>query len=595
MLEFCSRKTEYKTPFGALATGQTAVFRLRYDVPCKTIHFVWQKDGAAEQVVCMTPNENGWYEVSISFDEIGLYFYRFEIVGTDGRYLFVGRGDNAEAIIGDWLPRWKLTVYDAAFTTPEKYKGKIMYQIFPDRFARVSEQPPSAVTPERRFFHTDPSDIPYDYSDPSRPGGRDYFGGSIAGVREKLPYLQQLGVSIIYFNPIFQSAENHRYSTADYHKIDPYFGTEAEFESFCRQAEQYGISVILDGVFSHTGADSVYFNKENHYESIGAYNSPLSPYYSWYQFEKYPDTYTGWWGFQNLPNVNETDAGYLDFITGKDGVLAHWQRCGADGWRLDVADELPDAFIEALRKRVKSENPEALIIGEVWEHAVEKISYGARRQFLLGRQCDGVMNYPWRIAIIQFVKSGNVSNFAEALQTILEAYPRPALDVMMNILSTHDTRRILTEISGEEVPKSMQSGFRLSPKQRLDALQKVRLCALLQFTLPGIPCIYYGDEIGMEGFADPYCRAFFDWSESENALHSFYVKLGTLRQQFCTDFADGFRLIQKDNGILRFARGKNMEVVVNMGETPLPVKDVLLSTAQNDILEKGQGCIRKRV
>ncbi len=572
MVFFESRNLEYKQPFGALKSGEELKLnlRVRQDVVVKEVHFVLQKDGGQERSYGMEAVGEGLFSLRLSLTEIGLYFYRFEVVRADGSFLFVGRGDKGRAVVGDWLPRWKLTVYHPDFVTADKWKGGVMYQIFPDRFARVSDQRPTVQGPGQRYFHTDTADIPYDYTDPTRPGGKDYFGGSIAGVREKLPYLKGLGVTVIYFNPVFESGENHRYSTADYRKIDPYFGTEEEFVSFCKEAKEAGIEVILDGVFSHTGADSVYFNKENYYDTPGAYNSPDSPYYSWYQFEEYPERYAGWWGFQNLPNVNETDPKYLEFITGEAGVLAHWQGKGAGGWRLGVAGGLPDAFLEALRRRVKAEDPDSLIIGEVWEHAVEKHSYGARRRFLLGEQCDSVMNYPWREAIIQLIKTGKVSAFAEAVQTLWEDYPRPALDTLMNILSTHDTVRILTVLGIGDLPRKLQGQFRLSPEQRAEAERKLKLAALLQFTLPGIPCIYYGDEIAMEGFADPYCRAFFEWEKAEGEMHAYYAGLGRLRREYRAAFAGEFRLLGAEGGVLRFTRGEELLIVVNFSDEALP-------------------------
>lgn len=596
MVFFESRNINCKKPFGAVKCGEKTTFRLRVSegVEVKEVHFVLQEDGAAEKNYVMRPAKEGWFVLELAPKEIGLYFYRFEVVRTDGSFLFVGRGEGGRAMVGDWLPRWKLTVYRSDFVTADKWKGGVMYQIFPDRFARVSDQCPQVKAPGERYFHENTEDVPYDYAHPDRPGGKDYFGGSIAGVRARLPYLKELGVTVIYFNPVFESAENHRYSTADYRKIDPYFGTEEEFISFCKEAKEQGIEVILDGVFSHTGADSVYFNKEHHYESLGAYNSPASPYYSWYQFEEYPDRYKGWWGFQNLPNVNETDPAYLEFITGEQGVLANWQHKGAAGWRLDVADELPDAFLEALHKRVKAEDKDSLIIGEVWEHAVEKVSYGARRRFLLGEQCDSVMNYPWREAIIQLIKTGNVSAFGEAVQTLWEDYPRPALDTLMNILSTHDTVRILTGLGSSDLPKKLQGQFHLSPQQRTQAEQKVRLAALLQFTLPGIPCIYYGDEIGMEGFADPYCRAFFQWQNADNELHDFYCSLGALRAAYRDRFAGEFKLIGARGGVLRYQRGEDICVVVNFSHDSLmPEGEWLLATCKGERLLPGCGAILK--
>ncbi len=577
MIRYESRNEIYKSPFGAVAAGQEVSFRLQaIQEEVRQVRLVLQLDGKTETGYEMQRAEDGWFCLKLALSDIGLYFYRFEVIRTDGSYLFVGRGSKGKAVVGDWLPRWKLTVYDPAFVTAPFWKGGVMYQIFPDRFARTSDTPPAVKAPGARYFHADTKEPPYDYTDPSRPGGKDYYGGSIAGVRQKLDYLKKLGVTVIYFNPVFESAENHRYSTADYRKIDPYFGTEEEFCALCREAEAAGIRILLDGVFSHTGADSVYFNKESHYDTLGAYNSPDSPYYSWYQFEKYPERYAGWWGFQNLPNVNETDPNYLEFITGEEGVLAKWQRCGAGGWRLDVADELPDAFLEALRRRVKAEDPDALIIGEVWEHAVEKHSYGARRRFLLGQQCDSVMNYPWREAIIGLVKTGDVSVFAEAVETLREDYPRPALDTLMNILSTHDTVRILTSLGTGDLPAKMKAQFRLTPERRAEAESMLRLAALLQFTLPGIPCIYYGDEIGMEGFADPYCRAFFDWERVGNELSDYYCRLGAIRSQWRESFAGDFHLLSCERGVMRFLRGRDIMVVINCSDMPLEPQGTLL-------------------
>ena len=584
---FDSRNKKHKDPIGALRQEQSVRLSIQIDtkVAVREVHLNIQSEGGKERTYKMHKFSDGWYELIISLHHSGLYFYRFEVVQENGTFLFVGKGSDGKAVVGDWLPRWKITVFDKDFFTADKYKGGVMYQIFPDRFARVSDTVPSAPVAAERFFRKDTSARPYDYCDPTRPGGKDYYGGSIEGVRQKLPYLRDLGVTIIYFNPIFESNENHRYSTADYCKVDPWFGTNVEFEHFCKEAKEYGIEVILDGVFSHTGADSVYFNKEEHYDSLGAYNSPESPYYEWYQFEQYPDKYKGWWGFKNLPNVNETSPKYLDFITGENGVLAQWQKRGAAGWRLDVADELPDEFLEALRQRVKAEDPDAYIVGEVWEHAVEKISYGARRKFLLGKQCDSVMNYPWREAIIQLVKSGNLSVFGESVQTLWEDYPRPALDTLMNILSTHDTVRILTELGAPALPKKMQGGFVMTPEQRTAALERLRFATLLQFTLPGIPCIYYGDEIGTEGFADPFCRSFFNWEEADNALHGYYAKLGNLRKEYRTDFAGNFEWLGVKNAVARFRRGKNLEIVINCSDAPItPAGKKLIASCQDDAL-----------
>ncbi len=588
MIKFESRNEKFLSPLGAKRVGEEIRFHIEVcsDIAVRQVHLNLQLDGSQEQTYQMVAMENNCYELSLSLQQIGLYFYRFEIVRNDGTFLFIGKGEGGSAMVGDWLPRWKLTVFDADFHTAEKWKGGVMYQIFPDRFARVSSHCPNVKVAAKRYFHKDTAEAPYDYTDPARPGGQDYYGGSIAGVLKKLPYLKKLGVTVIYFNPIFESNENHRYSTADYMNADPFFSTNKEFERFCKKAKKMGIEIILDGVFSHTGADSVYFNKEGHYDSLGAYNSPQSPYYNWYQFEQYPDRYKGWWGFKNLPNVNETCPEFLEFIAGERGVVETWQNRGAAGWRLDVADELPDEFLEKLRKRVKATDPEAYIVGEVWEHAVEKISYGERRKFLLGKQCDSVMNYPWREAIIQLVASGNLSAFGECVQTLWEDYPRPALDTLMNILSTHDTTRILSELGQLSMSGKMPIGYRMSEQQRLSAIQKLRLAALLQFTLPGIPCIYYGDEIGMEGTADPYCRAFFEWEKVGNEIYQYYCALGQMRGKYREEFMSDFAWSGICDGVATFSRGTHITVVINFSDAAIePGGKCLIKSCDGELLQ----------
>ncbi len=590
MVDFISRKQEYRYPTGAVKSGQPVRFRLHVSegVAVRQVHLVCKCDGGKEETFVMYDIGKGWYEISLAKEVPDLYFYRFEVVKEDGNFLFVGKGEDGRAVVGDWLPEWKWVVYDKDFSVADKWKGGVMYQIFPDRFHRVCDKAPDVRAPGKRYFHSDVREKPYDYTDPDRPGGKDYYGGSIEGVMEKLNYLKELGVTIIYFNPIFESAENHRYSTADYRNVDGYFGTNEQFVKLCRTAREMGIDIILDGVFSHTGADSVYFNKEGYYKTLGAYNSKQSPYYDWYQFESFPEKYKGWWGFKNLPNVNETSAGYLDFITGKDGVLSLWQERGAAGWRLDVADELPDEFLYALHRRVKENDPDSYIVGEVWEHAVEKISYGARRKFLLGGQCDSVMNYPWREAIIQLVKTGNVSNFCETVQTICEDYPRPALDGLMNILSTHDTCRILSELGAPNLPKKMQAEFVMSDEQRARALSRLRTAALIQFTLPGIPCIYYGDEVGMEGFADPYCRGYFDWQNGDGKLHDYYAALGKMRALYRDRFAGDFAFISCEGGVIRYRRGEDIEVVLNFSGAPIKVDlEKIVTSDEGEMLSVG--------
>ncbi|MGN0983514.1 MAG: glycoside hydrolase family 13 protein, partial [Gemmiger sp.] len=400
----------------------------------------------------------------------------------------------------------------------------------------------------------------------------DYFGGDFEGIRQKLPYLQKLGVSCIYLNPIFEAHSNHRYNTANYLKADPLLGTNEEFAVLCAEAKQHGIRVILDGVFSHTGSDSIYFNKEGRYGPGGAYRDRNSPYRSWYDFDSgYSCGYRSWWGFETLPEVQEDSPSYVEFVCGKGGVIDTWLGLGASGFRLDVADELPDDFIEKIRAAVKSHGQDKLLIGEVWEDATTKEGFGRRRTYLRGKGLDTVMNYPFRNAAIDFVKGADAGEIADRILSICENYPAPALDCAMNFLSTHDTERAITAIAGEPAngrDRYWQSGRVIPPDQMDDAVRRLLLGYAMIFTLPGVPCIYYGDEIAMQGYRDPFNRAYFDWNSTEERLRGPLRTIANLRRS-CDAF-DGGRLeiVEAEGDILHYRRvgaTHTAEIILNRG------------------------------
>ncbi|MBR2040202.1 MAG: glycoside hydrolase family 13 protein, partial [Clostridia bacterium] len=430
----------------------------------------------------------------------GLYWYSFRYTSAHGDFEVKRTGESLGCVTSDG-ECWQQTVYSADFETPDWLNGGIIYQIFPDRFynsGKIKEN-----IPEDRYICEDW------YAQPEfrQPNGKkrlcnDYYGGDLKGIEEKLPYLKGLGVSCIYLNPIFEAHSNHRYNTADYLKIDPHLGDEKDLESLVKSAKKQGIEIILDGVFSHTGDDSVYFNKYNRYDSVGAYNSTSSPYFSWFNFKEYPNKYAAWWGIETLPETNENDLSFSNFITGEDGVIKHWLDFGVKGFRLDVADELPDGILDKIRMAVKRDSSENYLLGEVWEDASNKISYGSRRRFLRGRQLDSVMNYPFANAIIDFVKGGNGERLINVVMSIMENYPKPAIEVLMNHIGTHDTARILTMLGCDYIPKTReeQAVYSLSAENREKAINLLKLAVVLQYTLPGVPSIYYGDETGMEGF-----------------------------------------------------------------------------------------------
>ena len=550
---------------------------------CRHIHAVFRyEDGTAVLQILERQGESDCFEGTFTLEKPGLCFYRFELEKEDGTYLFIGTTDGVHAAVGDWLPEWKLTVYGRDFKTPEALAGGIWYQIFPDRFYK-KENVPAGEIRGKRIYHECWEERPLFTQDRPDFAGNDFFGGNLPGITEKLPYLKELGVDLLYLNPVFESGENHRYSTADYEKIDPLLGTNEDFEHLCKEAKKLGIRVVLDGVFSHTGANSRYFNKDGLYPDLGAYQSPDSPYYHWYDFKEFPDQYDCWWGFETLPCVKELSPDFMRYISGERGIAKYWMDKGAYGWRLDVADELPDGFLEAFRKRVKATDPDSIIIGEVWENAVEKVSYGTRRKFLLGDQCDTVMNYPWLNAILHLLKTKDTQRFYSQVMELMESYPPPALQCLMNILSTHDTPRFLNQLAVDNIPpRAAQADNYLSKSQRETALALMKKAAILQFTLPGIPCIFYGDEVGMEGYGDPYCRGTYPWGGGDQDLLAFYRKLGNLRLRFREAFKGDCVFRSCKGGKLVLERGSAIRLVMNFSDTPMETEGTPLLTEGTD-------------
>ena len=564
-----------KSVTGAVATAEEITFNLfdlaaqSTETTAKKAYFVINKEGDECSSYPMKNADFGW-QITLKIHERGLYFYRFRIENE---------GDVCEnsSGYGELNPKngksFLLTVYDPSYRTPEWFKGGVMYQIFPDRFAKGSMPDISIMSDIAvgRIRRTDWGGIPsYKPNEKGKVLNNDFFGGNLKGIEEKLPYLKSLGVSVLYLNPIFEAASNHRYDTSDYLKIDPFLGEKADLESLVKAAKNQGIRVILDGVFNHTGDNSVYFKKYGVYPSIGAYQSKDSPYYSWYDFQAFPDKYRSWWGIDILPETNEASPEYQNFIFGKGGVLKTWLKSGIGGYRLDVADELPDFFLKKLRESVKSEDTDAIIIGEVWEDASDKIAYSERRKYFQGFELDSVMNYPWKDAIIAYVLSGNVEPLVKSIRSLIDHYPKRSLDCLMNVLGTHDTARILTVLGGiycKNKDEMAQKGAYLSPKAKKMALEKLKMAALLQFTLPGVPCIYYGDENGMEGHIDPFCRLCFDWNNLNEDLIAYYRRLGEIRDKYREIFAYGiWKEVYASDGLLIYKRefqGKSLYIYTN--------------------------------
>ena len=566
-----------KRPFGAVPAGTSVTFTLylpvegaRVPKPC----LILTKDGEDPVLYGMTPQEPtgsgvAW-SATVTPTTEGLYFYYFDLYRD---FQKVYKGPHGEgrlsAHAGD---SWQLTVYEKDFATPDTLPGGTMYQIFPDRFCEG--KPHKTLHFADRIYREDKTGEPYFWPNEQPEGylNMDYYGGDFAGIESKLPYLEELGVNWIYLNPIFEAHSNHRYNTANYLRADPMLGTNEEFAHLCAAAGARGIRIILDGVFSHTGSDSVYFNREGRYGPGGAYRDRRSPYRSWYDFDSgYPHGYRCWWGFETLPEVEEEDPGYIDFVCGEGGVIDTWLSLGASGFRLDVADELPDDFIEKLRTAVKSHGADKLLIGEVWEDATTKEAFGRRRTYLRGRGLDATMNYPFRAAAIDFVRGRDTAAVADAILAICENYPAPALACTMNFLSTHDTVRAVTAIAGENPAghdRYWQSQ-RLIPAGRYDeGVHKLLLAYAMIFTLPGVPCVYYGDEIAMQGYGDPFNRAFYNWSSTEERLRGPLANLAAMRKTCDAFSAATFEILEAAGDILHYrrtGRTQTAEIILNRG------------------------------
>jgi len=574
---FNSRCAEYKTPFGAVPAGQTVTWRLTVPERLGYVdpHLVLTKDREDPVHYRMdfdgqTPGVNH-FVFQLAPTTSGLYFYHFDLY-TDFRKIYRTANGEGELTWVNGLD-WQLTVYEPDFKTPDWIKDGTMYQIFPDRFYEGVPNKPLPFAD--RIYRPDKTGEPYFWPDEQSDGylNMDYYGGDFAGIQQKLPYLEELGITCIYLNPIFEAHANHRYNTANYLKADPLLGTNEDFAALCAEAKKHGIRIILDGVFSHTGSDSLYFNREGRYGPGGAYRDRNSPYRSWYDFDSgYVGGYRSWWGFETLPEVEEEDPSYGNFVCGKGGVIDTWLGLGASGFRLDVADELPDDFIEKIRAAVKAHGEDKLLIGEVWEDATTKYGFGQRRTYLLGKGLDSVMNYPFKNAVLDFVKGKPAEQAMGEILSICEHYPAPAMDTALNFLSTHDTERALTVIADEPANgrgREWQSGRCVTGEAYEEGMLRLRMAYAIIYTLPGVPCLYYGDEIGMQGYRDPFNRAFFCWDSHEKRLKPVLAQLAQLRHS-CEAFRTGeLRVLRAQDGILHYQRvgeAETAEIIVNRSE-----------------------------
>lgn len=556
-----SRSLDCRAPFGAVTCGQVVRLHVYCEGAPRAVKAVFYENDR-ESVLPMQASDYNAYELRYSVpDQPCLVWYHFAAEDQEGHTIYLGNARDGLGGIGDIYdhtpPSFQITVYDRQYDPPHWLRDGIMYQIFPDRFCRSK---PPLRTREDIYLHDEWNEPPLALFDPRNGDthSSDFFGGDLQGIISRLDYLQSLHVTVLYLNPIFKARSNHRYDTGDYLKIDPMLGSEEDLKQLCSEAEKRGIRVLLDGVFSHTGDDSLYFNRYGRYDSLGAYQSKRSPYYKWYTFEKYPNQYRCWWGVTTLPEVNKENEDYRHFMLDEDGVTRRWVRCGTGGWRLDVADELPMRFLRDMRQGVKTEKEDAILLGEVWEDASNKVSYGQMRCYCLGDTLDSVMNYPLRDAALCFIR-GDISafDFVRRIESLRENYPQPFFYSLMNLMGSHDRPRVLNELAGEcwdSTDELRRGEMALSPAQRKLAVRRLEEMWKIYAALPGIPCLYYGDEVGLEGARDPFCRHTYPWGNEDPQIMRITQRALEMRHTRPVLRRGGLSIVALDRDTIRIRR-----------------------------------------
>ena len=541
------------------------------------------KDGEESQDIALdfqsTKGEVDKYTVKLTLDrelcggEDGLFYYEFLFL-RGYETLFTSSVNNVDFKLSDCsLDKFRILVYSPDYKTPEWFLGGTMYQIFTDRFFLGKGEVGSR---DDVVMNSDWNGGVKQYAEyPGAPvANNEFFGGNLWGIAEKLDYLKSLGVTVIYLNPIFEAYSSHKYDTGNYMKVDDMFGGEKALKNLIEKAKKKGIRIILDGVFNHTGSDSIYFNRYGKYDSVGAYQSENSDYKDWYFFKEFPDSYECWWNIEILPKLNPDCVACRDFLCNKGGVAEKYMKMGVGGWRLDVADELSNDFLDILRDTVKnSSNNEGIIIGEVWENAADKIAYGKRRRYFRGKQLDSVMNYPLRNGILAFVCEGDGETLYNTLTELYSSYPECVCHSLMNSLGTHDTERILSVLGDNDIATLTNndlSTHKMTAAQRKKALSRLKIASVLQYTVFGVPSIYYGDEAGLEGGHDPFCRQPFPWGNENFELTEHYKKLGKIRKEH-TAFRDGrFKIISYGKEFIAYERyneDENILIVANVSKS----------------------------
>ncbi len=526
-----SHRLSFRDPFGAVPAGTPVRLSLSSSMPLTACRLEWEGDtlnGHVSGGISLdrrAGEEEFLYSARLDALSVpGTYFYYFVLEQGEER-LFYGNQPAAyggEGVLSRQTPiPYQITVYQSDLSVPEWFGNTILYQIFPDRFLRAPDSP--SPRRENAFFYGSWQDRPVYLKEDNGDILRwEFYGGDLRGIAVKLDYLRKLGVGTLYLNPIFEAASNHRYDTGDYRKVDSILGGEEALDDLLDKARQEGMHILLDGVFSHTGRDSRYFDAFGRYGGQGAYHNPSSPYRGWYRFGETDEEYDCWWGVKALPNVNEMEPSFLNYLLlDEDSVVRYWYRKGISGWRLDVADELPDEFLQLLRQ-VSEETcqEEPVLLGEVWEDGTNKISYGQRRMYYTAAELHTNTNYPFRSLLVDFLaKKRPAAEVQAAFLSLQENYPRHNFYALVNMTGSHDVERLMTAM------------LRVAENDYEQARLLVRCYAAVLFTFPGVPLIYYGDETCLEGGSDPDNRRPYPWGQEDRAMIEWFSSLGKLRME----------------------------------------------------------------
>lgn len=550
--------TEYKKPFGAVRVNEKVTFTITCEWPVvEPVYLIVQKDFGDTFEIEMRSKGDSHYQVTISLTEgQGLYYYFFKLTLQEEeqkKTIYYGNNQRSKGGEGhiyeaeNQVKPYQLTSYLYDDASPKWYREGIAYHIFVDRFYNGNEGG-KVLNPKRNsFLYANQDDLPMYIKNKKGEVVRwEFYGGNLKGIIYKLPYLKTLGITILYLSPIFEARSNHKYDTGDFMKIDPMFGDEETFKELIQEAKQAGMHIVLDGVFNHSGADSRYFNLFGTYNEIGAYQSKKSVYFDWYTFKNFPEDYESWWGVKDLPKLNTENPEVQSFIyEDKNSVIRKWSKLGLGGWRLDVADELSDEVLKGIRSALQETIPDTVLIGEVWEDASNKIAYDKRRHYIEGGMLHGAMNYPFREIILGLLgQSIKPQEATEKWMNLKENYPPEAFKSNFNNIGTHDTERILTALNHN--------------------IAKLKQALTLLFILPGVPSLYYGDEVGVEGKEDPDNRRMYPWGKENKEIQLVVKKMIALRRDE-NSLKDGdFYAFSQDEllGIIRWVSMEEFVVVL---------------------------------